>query len=340
MGSEGASRPAEFDEAGVDRRRVSEQPPQWAVFDLFLAIVVVALTLALVFVYGARGGPTIVRVPLGVLFVFFLPGYALSAALFPGRGGLRDTSTSSPTVTLLERGVLAVGLSVALVPLVSIGLTMVSYPIGPRSALSSFGVLTVGLCVVAALRRLRLPADERASVSPTRGLQSSLAFLRADSLNVVIVVLLVLVAAGIGAAVLTSEDASAFTEIALLGEDADGEFVAGEYPDELTPGDVETLYLQIENREGRTVEYTAVGVLEVRTSDGEWERLGQLDQFDVTLEHDRREVYGYDVEAPPEVAGETVRVTTLLYLDSVPDVPDRSSAYRSAHVTFDVASES
>jgi uncharacterized membrane protein len=54
-----------------------------------------------------------VRIPLGLAMVLFLPGYTLIAALFPEKEDLDG----------IERVALSFGLSIAVVPLMGLGLT-------------------------------------------------------------------------------------------------------------------------------------------------------------------------------------------------------------------------
>ncbi len=69
--------------------------------DLHIVLLLTALTLAAVFIPQLNSTP--LRVIFGLPFVLFLPGYALIAALFPGKGDLDG----------IERVALSFGLSIA-----------------------------------------------------------------------------------------------------------------------------------------------------------------------------------------------------------------------------------
>ncbi|NOQ34054.1 MAG: DUF1616 domain-containing protein, partial [Methanosarcinales archaeon] len=81
---------------------------------------VITLTLAcILFVLTPWLDETPVRVVLGLLLVLFLPGYSLIAALFPGKDDLDG----------IERIALSFGLSIAVVPLLGLGLNYTQYGI-------------------------------------------------------------------------------------------------------------------------------------------------------------------------------------------------------------------
>ncbi|MGB3943467.1 MAG: DUF1616 domain-containing protein, partial [Methanothrix sp.] len=75
-----------------------------------MAVALVILTLILTLVEPMTD--LWVRVPVGLVMVLFLPGYALIAALFP-----RDDDLDG-----IERVALSFGLSIAVVPLIGLGL--------------------------------------------------------------------------------------------------------------------------------------------------------------------------------------------------------------------------
>lgn len=329
------SRPAEFDGYGVSRRNDGAPSVRWVLADLVFVTAIVVAILGLALGFDHRGGPMAVRVPLGFLFVFFLPGYALAAALFP-RADHEDRNRPSDAVTLtaVERGVLSVGLSLVLVPLLAIGLTMVGQPTELLSVLATVGGFTVSLAALAAVRRFRLPPAERFHVSPGPTVDSTVGFLRADALNVVLVLVLVLAVGGIGAALMTAENGTTFTEFAVLAESEDGNLSAADYPAELTTGETERFHVAIENYEHRPVEYTVVVLLEDVGQDGEPVTATELDRFGVELAHGDRTVEEHAFE--PRRTGEGLRLSYLLYVGDVPAEPTPANADQSTHVMLDV----
>jgi len=113
---------------------------------------VIALTLAcLLFVLVPRLSETPVRVVLGLLLVLFLPGYSLIAALFPRRDDLDG----------IERIALSFGLSIAVVPLIGLGLNYTPFGIRLVPILAVLSVFTVSLAVIAGVRRCWLPEADR-----------------------------------------------------------------------------------------------------------------------------------------------------------------------------------
>jgi uncharacterized membrane protein len=334
MDSQDSSRPTEFDAHGGDGRTEQSGSLLWTLLDLLLVVVLAAVTLGLAYVFGEQGGPLAVRVPLGFLFVFVLPGYALAGALFPATSSSTPEFGTTITLSSLERGVLSVGLSLVLVPLVSIALTMFSISLGLYSVLFSLGTLTIALSMLAAVRRLKTPPAERYSVNPRPAVESTIAFLRADAVNAVLAVSLVLAVGGVGAALVTAEDATTYTEFAVLGDDGDGEPTAGAYPTELSVGETEPLHVEIANHERQAVEYTVVVLVEEFTADGERIAASEYERFTVELDHAERTVVEHQFE--PVRSGENVRLSYLLYLDGVPAEPTPANAHRSTHLTLTV----
>ncbi|PXF56444.1 MAG: hypothetical protein C4B59_16880 [Candidatus Methanogaster sp.] len=113
---------------------------------------VIALTFAcILFVLAPRLNETPVRVVLGLLLVLFLPGYSLVAALFPRSADLDG----------VERVALSFGLSIAIVPLIGLGLNYTQYGIRLVPVLLGLSVFTILLALAACVRREMVSEAER-----------------------------------------------------------------------------------------------------------------------------------------------------------------------------------
>lgn len=302
--------------------------------DLALVLVLALATVWLALAYGEQGGPAWARVPLGFIFVFVLPGYALTAALFPRRDVAPVHSSYSFSIGGVERLVLSVGLSLAIVPLVSISLSLLSVPIALTSVIGSLGGLILVTTLVAAARTYSSPPQERFSLPLGWLRRGNGAGVSWNKFTVSFALILLLAGAGLTAAIVGSGDGDTFSELAIHSPDEDGELLAAEYPDSLTLDESETLHVEIENQEQRSVEYTVVVLLDsVDSSDGVVDR-NELDRFHVELDHGDRTVVEHELE--PTRTGESLRVSYLLYVDGAPDQPSLSNADTTVHFFTDV----
>lgn len=300
-------------------------------------------------------GEPAIRTAVGLLGVLFAPGYALSAALFPreragGFTGLDGRIDDAGTVTVVERLVLAVGLSVCLVPLLGIGLSYAPTGVRPAALLAVVGYATVTLVSIAVARRAMVAPENRFNprfvvslVAAANRLGTRAArgpTIRAESvLSALVIVGLIAAASGIGVAVIGAGEGERFTEFYLVTEDPEtGEYVAGGYPEEIGPGASETVHVGITNREGERTDYTVVVLLQ-RLDEGGVAEQRTLDSFTATLApgETRREPH----RISPELTGEELRVTYLLYVGSSPpdERPGADNAYRSVHIWIDVPPE-
>lgn len=222
----------------------------------------VALALATVAVALADPwGP--LRVALGLPFVFFLPGYALAAALFPERyrayevakGEDRQrTEEVEEGLDALERVVLSLGLSIAVVPLAGLVLNYTPWGIRPVPILASLGAFVVACAGLAHRRRSRLPEDERFRVRFAVRLPGWEAESTLDrALNVAVAVSIAFAAGSLAYVLASPRPGEAFTEFYTLGPEGR----AADYPTNLSTGEEGRLILGIANREHETVRYEA-----------------------------------------------------------------------------------
>lgn len=302
-----------------------------------------------------------VRAVLGFLAVLLAPGYALVSALFPrrrgapglfpeiGRGGGSDTvpgdgagdSPETGAVTVVERLVLAVGLSVCLVPLIGLGVHFGPVEIRSETFLGAVGTATVTLAAVAAVRRFLVPPDVRFTPRYAGVASDAWGHLERDGSGSVptllLVVGLVVAVGGIGVAVVDTESGERFTEFSLTTQDPEtGESVAGGYPEEIAYGETGAVQVGIANEEGETMQYTVAVYLQSFDGSGAVGETHRLDTFAVTVEHG--ESVELDHEISPEMAGEDLKVSYHLYVGTprVHGEPRPEESYRTVHFWIDV----
>ncbi|WP_323174529.1 DUF1616 domain-containing protein [Natrialba sp. PRR66] len=328
---------------------------------------VVATTLA-VFLPILEETP--VRVPLGLAFVLFVPGYALVSALFPrGRGARRsgprsgsgiesesedDGEEPRPDDSLLswplsleasltggERCVLAVALSVSVVPLVGLVLYFGLGTVAAQPLVGALSAITLVATLIGAKRRHALPPAERFQppverwITAVRAPVSAAESRPAAAIHISVAIVLLLAVSSIGYAVVGPQTGEQFSEVSILTETNNGELVAGNYPTSFDDGESHELVFTVENRERRTVGYTVVVVEQGVENDSVVEQR-ELKRFETELEHGRTWNHAHDVQ--PSVSGETVRLAWLVYLDGdVPESPSLENADYSTHRWVEVS---
>jgi uncharacterized membrane protein len=117
-----------------------------------LLILVCCLTLFLFPVTAFSSG--LLRIVLSFLCLLFFPGYALISALFPQKG----------TLSLIERIVLGIGLSVAVVPLIGLALAYTPWGIRLDPILIAVASFIFAASLAGIVRQQLLPEDLRFSI--------------------------------------------------------------------------------------------------------------------------------------------------------------------------------
>jgi uncharacterized membrane protein len=237
-----------------------------------------------------------VRVVLGTPFVLFYPGYALITALIPGKTGLSG----------IERVVLSLGLSIALVVLVGLGLNY-TFGIGLESILYTVAVLLFLLSAVAWLRRRRLPANERLSLTVELSTQAVWSGRPLEKVLSIVLVVAILGSLGtVGYAIARPKTAQQFTEFYILGPDGSAE----NYPSQVTLGDTPSVTAGIVNYHDESVSYEIL----VSVNGTEVSRVGPIPL-------DSGEKWEGEVSFVPQMAGANQKVEFTLREDPQVDVP-------------------
>ncbi len=340
-----------------------------------LAGILVVTTLVNIAVFTPAVRETPLRIPLGLVFVLFVPGYVFIAALFPeaGTSPATDPSTDADATTErlpesgtlsrngidgIERVALAFGLSIAIVPLIGLVLNFTPWGIRLGPIMITTTGFTLATAGVAAVRRWDLPEDERFRVPYREWYRTGRSELlepesRTDGLlNVLLVCSIVLALGSVTFAVVVPPQGEQFSAVYLLTEDDDGELVADNYPTEFTPGTSEELIVGVDNHEHQQTEYTVV-VLEQQTTAAPTETgVGnesttnetvvtdqrELDRFQATLEHN--ESWHHSHEIQPTFSGDDVRITWLLFPGTnVPESPSTEETEYHVHLWVDVSED-
>lgn len=309
------------------------------------------------------------RILTGLLFILFVPGYALVAAMYPERGRSPTTagdgtqpladqddgqrvvdSESAPTfrgIDRWERRALTFGLSLAIVPLLALGVTVSPYSLSLSAMFLTLTAFTLVGVTIAVVRRQALPPDQRYHVSVTNWVARARTTQRRSGstgqtlLNIALVGGIIFAVGTLGFAVIASPDGEQFTEFYVLSENGDGELVAGEYPDTLLAEEPRQIHTGIENEEGQSVHYTVV-VQAQRTEETDQglvvaERV-ELDRFSVLLDQGETWTGAHNLTVPETMTGTDIRIEFLLYRGPVPAETTSETAYRDLHLWVDIQS--
>lgn len=314
-------------------------------WDLFAVAFAAGITILLALRPDVGNVLAYLRVPLGFLFVFFLPGYAITTVLFPGSGDAAVHPDNHTEVNAVERLVLSVGLSIAVVPLAGLFWNFTPWGIGLMQVIGSVAGITIVAAAVASYRRWQVPPMQRFEPSLSASIERVLRVHRTSPrrgrlLNIAIALLLVSSAAGIAVGITFPGEGERYTEFYLLSENPEtGNLTASGYPTEFDLGDQKPIVIGVENNEHRTVNYTVVIRLQQlnRGSATIVSRSSELDRFGLVLAEG--ETFQQRRSLDPNMVGQDLRLVFLIYKGSPPAEPSVQNAYRHAHLWIDVQSE-
>jgi len=286
--------------------------------DLFLVIGFTLLTLA--FIYVPVLDQTIVRSVLGLVMILFVPGYTLIAALFPGRKEIDG----------IERAALSFGLSIAVSPLIGLGLNYTPWGIRMDPIVVCLVIFTLACTLAANVRRHMLePGDRftidfgqlyRQAVSEAFGGNTT----RLDkALTAVLVLSIVLCMAVLAYVVVVPRTGETFTEFYILGPDG----MADNYNTTYTLGDVHPIIVGVANHEYRNMTYDLVVTL---NNSG---NVSQLHSEQLSVANNQ--TWEKTLELQPDQVGNNMEMEFLLYDDG-----NMTAPYRELHLWVNVTAPS
>ena len=278
--------------------------------DLQIASILTILTF--IFVLVPPLDQLFIRTILGLIMVLFLPGYALIAALFIGKDDL----------DAIERIALSFGLSIAVVPLLGLGLNYTPFGIRLVPIIITLSFFTIAMLAIAYIRRGNLPKEEQFSV-PFHQMYTSLKQelhtnpeSKIDRILTIILVISIIVSVSMLVYVIvTPKQGEKFTEFYILGPDG----MADNYPTNLSVGQTGNVIVGVVNHEYETIDYTIKLVLANET----------LNSLQFQLEHNS--TWEQDIEFIPEHTGNDLKLNFFLYRNN-----NFTKSYRSLHLWMDV----
>jgi len=320
-----------------------------------LLVVGFALVADAVALTGTMTGPA-VRIAFGLPLLFFLPGYATLTLLFPKRheadtdAGFDVTTVGWPgidrgTISFGERIVFAIGLSVVVLPVVGLTLSALGIGLSTPTMVGSLTALTLVCMLLGTVRRWRVPAHEQFVVPVgewvARVRESATGRSRVELAASVLLALTLLTAVTtVGVAMIAQNNAETYTQLTLLTANDTGEYVTGDYPRELRPGETQLFVVAVDNEERREINYTVVGQLERVNRSGSSVTVTDEQRL-VTLQRvvPANTTWRARHTVRPELNGTSLRLSYYLYRGAPPDDPSRANAYEHVHIWMNVTAE-
>ncbi|WP_321431175.1 DUF1616 domain-containing protein [uncultured Methanolobus sp.] len=281
--------------------------------DIKLVIALVLLTDIFVLIPFLNDSP--IRTVLGLPMVLFLPGYALIAALFPGKDDLDG----------IERIALSFGLSIAVVPLIGLILNYTPWGIRLVPILVFLTNFTILMSIVAIYRREAL-GNNAFSVPFREMYESVIAEINEKPesqldqiLTIVLMISILLSAITLAYVVITPKQGEKFTEFYILGP----ERMADNYKTHLELGESVYVIAGIVNHEYSVVNYSIV----IRLNNETIETPPSLNH--IALAHNV--TWEKPVSFIPGVPGEDMKLEYLLYRED-----NMTEPYRDLHLWINV----
>ena len=184
------------------------------------------------------------RVILGLPFLLFIPGYLLILVLFPAKKRIQG-------IDLIERLALSIGLSIAIVPLIGLGLNYSPWGIFELPVFFSILLTIYLLGILGWYRWQKTPTQDRFIF--TLNLRFPHSETKLDKALTLILTLSIILSVSILVYLIaTPRIGERFTEFYLLGPDD----TADSYPDDLTTNENATVIIGIANHEYKPIMYT------------------------------------------------------------------------------------
>jgi uncharacterized membrane protein len=210
---------------------------------LDLAVVLILATLLTAFTFILPDG-NILRIVFGLPFLLFLPGYSFVSALW----------TKKTELGGLERVALSLGLSIAIVALVGLGLNYTPWGIALTSVVSTLFILIILLVVITRIRRSRLEPRERFTLRFDFLIEFGKTMSSSDKLFVLITVIAIVIGMSFLFYIATNPPKEQYT--ALFIHDENG--TTNDYPTSLEINESASIIITVACHEQQVTDYDTV----------------------------------------------------------------------------------
>ena len=273
--------------------------------DIILLLLITGLTIFVI--YNPVLSNTWLRAVLGIVFIAFLPGYAVVSFLFPKNGD----------IGLSERLLLSFATSVAIVGLTGFILNYTPFGIHLNIMALIFLILIVVFSILTLIKRSFIVDSFNPEFTPTlRGIKK--VFLNEKKidkfLSIILIILVVFAISMTTYAVVKPKQSEKFTEFYILGSDGK----MNNYPTNLSTGAIGNVTTVIVNNENTTTSYLLVYNYNGST----------VSENNITLKSGENISIPYSIVAGNAGNNE---VEFLLYKQ-----PDKKNVYRSLHFWVNV----
>jgi uncharacterized membrane protein len=234
--------------------RSSSKKFRFAYLNVDLALILIATAAAIFVVFAPFASYGTGRAISGLLLIFFVPGYAMLAAIFPKK----------ETITHVERAIFSLVFSVIIVGGVGLILNYTQFGLTTEPLVAFIAVFIIVSTCAAYARRRSLSSEETfaifmPSVLDVRRALSLKEVTGALDKTLIIVLILILSTSLVATIYLLAMPYSGqrYTELYVLGPDGK----AQDYPSQLRLGENKSVIVGVTNREQRAVQYTLVTTL-------------------------------------------------------------------------------
>lgn len=300
-----------------DKLSVETVSPSFHEIEYFTDLILMAVCLAgcVLGVYLPDLDALPLRYLLTIPVVLFVPGYSLTATLFPKNNDM----------TFSERIVLSFGFSIAVVPLIGLGLNFTPWGIRLEPMVISLTVFTLSMILIAFYRRVFLPAEERLTI-PFRAFKGRIHdfFISGENktdrlLSIVLVLVIVISVLTTMYVIIFPQEEEKYTEFFILGENR----TADKYPGQIIQGQDYSMYVGVGNHEKGNINYTIETWLlreefDAVTNSSHIILMNPNDHLLLALENNQTMIIPYNLSVKKR---EYNRVEFLLFKDRIPD-PD------------------